>query len=495
MVNINLTKGNVMDANIVVIGGGGAGLAAAVAAAEKGIKGILLIERMKNVGGNSAMAGGLFGIESPIQKDLNINVKAEELFKIHMNHSHWVLNPKVVRSFIDKSGDTIRWLADMGLIFKLLETDVRPYEQDERIFLGQKVPLTWHVPKGLGKEIVDTLLKKFQSLGGKVIYGLRAKEILMENGSIRGIIAEEKDKEINISAKVIIIATGGYGGNRELLKKWVPYYADSLHLIGFPNQGDGILMAMKVGAASEGIGILHLGPKHVPGEAHQIWVLSLQPNTIWINKRGERFADESVLFNHFELALAALRQPEGITYTFFDEKIKHKILETRVIRAGKLSRGKVLDEIELDDLIQSAANRGENVKISNSVDDIASWIGANQEIFKNTLNEYNSFCRNGYDKQYLKSPKYLQEISTPPYYAIKGVPRLYGTIGGIKVNEKMEVLNNKEGKIPGLFAAGIDTGGWESEIYDAFLLGHALGFAINSGRIAGENAAEYLLKK
>ena len=126
-----------LEIQIVIIGGGGAGLSAAAAAAEKGAK-VILLEKRRKLGGTSAMAQGLFGAESMPQKRLKIDAQRDELFKIAMRFAHWNINPRIVRAYIDKSGDTIRWLEEKGVDF-----DVIPYYPNQ-------CPMVYHVPKERG---------------------------------------------------------------------------------------------------------------------------------------------------------------------------------------------------------------------------------------------------------------------------------------------------------------------------------------------------------
>jgi fumarate reductase flavoprotein subunit len=135
------------------------------------------------------------------------------------------------------------------------------------------------------------------------------------------------------------------------------------------------------------------------------------------------------------------------------------------------------------------------VKISDSLEDIALWVGADPLVLKSTVDEYNLFCERGYDALFAKDRRYLVPLRTPPFYSIKGLPHLLDTLGGIKINPDMEVLDKKQNPILGLYAAGVATSGWESEIYCSDLSGSAFGYAINSGRIAGENAADFVLQK
>jgi fumarate reductase flavoprotein subunit len=126
------------ETEIVIVGGGGTGLAAAVAAAESGAK-VMVLEKRRAPGGNSVFPGGLFAAESPVQKRLMIDARKDDLFKIAMDYSHYKINPRIIRTFINKSGDTIRWLEEKGVKF-----DSVPH------LYPNQVPRTWHCPKGGG---------------------------------------------------------------------------------------------------------------------------------------------------------------------------------------------------------------------------------------------------------------------------------------------------------------------------------------------------------
>jgi fumarate reductase flavoprotein subunit len=149
---------------------------------------------------------------------------------------------------------------------------------------------------------------------------------------------------------------------------------------------------------------------------------------------------------------------------------------------------------DLDKLLQleTAKNR---VKVADSWQGIADWIGADPSILLSSINEYNANCEKGYDSLFAKDHRYLWPLNVAPFYAIRGYPHFLDTLGGIKVNEKMETLTVENKPVTGLFAAGVTTSGWESESYCSDLNGSAFGYAINSGRIAGESAAEFVNKR
>lgn len=216
-----------------------------------------------------------------------------------------------------------------------------------------------------------------------------------------------------------------------------------------------------------------------------------------MNKKGERFANETISFHPPECANIVDRQPDKCLFALFDEEMKNRIMKEGLLRGGLIGayeKAGIRAGAKLDNLgreLQLEANKG-GVKIADSWDEIADWIGAAPEVLKLTIGEYNSLCDRGYDEVFNKDRRFLQALRTSPYYAIRCTLGCLDTIGGIKINHKMEVLNNQDKVIPGLYAGGDVSGGWESDTYCMTLPGSAFGFAINSGRIAGEYAAKYV---
>jgi fumarate reductase flavoprotein subunit len=327
----------------------------------------------------------------------------------------------------------------------------------------------------------------------------RCKKIFCgKNGNITGVLAEKEEKEFTITTKSVIIATGGYAGNKELLKRYCAYYDDHIHCFGLPHTGDGLLMATEIGAATESLGLLHLEWPHVHGDPTSVLAsLAREPYSVYVNKTGRRFIDEAIGLHVFESANAVLRQPDKVGYILFDDDMRRSMEGKGVI----LGRGKERAERRRGmpglerELRKAANNNKERMKISNSWAEIANWIGADPKVLKAAIDEYNSFCDQRYDEVFGKDPRYLLPLRSAPYYAIKGELIFLQTIGGLKVNEHMEVLNQQGNPILGLYAAGVDTGGWEPDTYCHILSGTAFGFSINSGRIAGENAAQFILRQ
>lgn len=466
-----------IKADVVVIGAG-AGLAAAVSAAERGKK-VVVLEKSKKIGGNAILAAGFLAAESPVQRRLKIEVSKEQLFRASMESGRWLTNPKIVKAFIDKSGDTVRWLEDMGLTF----IDV-PYCYENQ------TPRIYHAIEGDGVPLIRVMEKRLNQLGGTIMRETAGEKIeLNKKGIVSGVIARQKKQLISIKAKTAIIATGGFSGNKRLLKKYYPYYSKNLRVYGKGYNGDGLKLALEAGAATDGLvaaitmGPLFEGAKH----AH---LVSMESNTIWVNKNGSRFINEDVISSLSSNALSL--QPDQISFSIFDDRIKRGFAEEGLAKAVEPERYPAGTKMEnLDAKFEREIKRG-TMKISRSLNEIAKWIGTDARSLQQTVEDYNGYCANGLDEEFYKHRRFLQALNTPPFYALRCGQAFHGTLGGIKINHNMEVIGQKGMRIPGLYASGNDTGGWIAGTYPYHLTGTALSFALNSARIAGENAASFI---
>jgi fumarate reductase flavoprotein subunit len=474
-----------METQIAIIGGGGAGLSAAAAAVESGAD-VVLIEKRTAMGGNSAMAEGLFAVESPAQKRMNITATRDEAFRIAMAYAHWRLDARLVRTFIDKSGDTIDWLEKKGMFFDWIP----PYYPEQPI-------ITWHYVKGRGIVITRLLADFCTEQGVRFLHNHRAVQLLTgSEGALTGVrVLSVTGDAVEVKAKCVIVATGGYGGNAGLLHRHCPEYGDHFVHRGIANEGDGLQMTSEIGGATEGLGILQLSGHTCSVLPMPAGAVCEEPNSIWVNREGVRFIDETTAFNHFESINGVVRQPGRLCYVLFDQPMVQAVAARGIIKgAGRLvPPGTKIEDLE--DLLreESGSNPG-FIRIADRWGEIAHWMGIEPDVLVSTIEEYNGFCRVKHDDDFAKNPDYLDGFLTPPFYAIKCYPSYLGTIGGIKINHRMEVVNSDHKPIPGLFAAGSETGGWETDTYNVILSGSTFGFAVNSGRIAGEHAVQYLLK-
>jgi fumarate reductase flavoprotein subunit len=499
-----------LQADVVVMGSGG-GLAAAVAAAEEGAS-VILLEKENVLGGYTRQANGIGACGSPAQKRRNINVTVDRVFKTFISWDHWYkINPRVIRAYLEKTGDTIRWLEEKGVEF-----EVGGFGLVSGLTIG-------HMPVGMGAAIQKALIKSAKDLGVITLINTSGKRILRgPKGNVTGAVAVTKDgEEIQIETESVIIATGGFGNNRELLKKHCPDYYDGMILDQWPHReahsGDGLIMAEEIGAAlSDSVPIYHIGP-HYYGFMYP-WqnpaAMALSPYGVWVNKKGKRFITESgyemsetetsypqgisTHHQHTNNGNAILMQPDKVMFAIFDDEIRSLMEEGRIAMEKRLKQAgpgggtktleKGLPGLKVD-LQKQARAKDPATKIADSWDEIAAWIGADPAVLKAEIAEYNSFCEKGYDEIFLKEPRFLHPLRRPPYYAMRCYARVGETMGGIKVNEHMEVLDTQGNVIPGAYVGCVIADGWNGQ--HSCHMG-PMGFTINVGRIAGENAARYV---
>lgn len=475
-----------LEADVVVIGAGAAGLAAGIAAAENGVKAIIF-EKSSTSGGTGNMGMGPFGVESRLQRLKQMGPTRDEAFKIFMDYTHWQVDAQLVRAYIDKATTTIEWLEKMGIEFL----------EPSAYFPGGWP--TWHIVKpggeGCAANMFKIMTERAKKLGVKILLQTPVKKILKKGERVVGVVAEDErsGESIQAAAKAVIIASGGFGDNLEMIKKYTGYgWGRDLHSFRVPGlAGDGIRMAWEIGAASTEMSmeLIYIMPGELDPELAETF---RQPHLL-VNLLGERFMNEGIISNSSFTGNAISRQKSRSAFLIFDEKIKHH-MET----VGFDSYHVVFPFTRvrnLEALIKAAFDRGyQDVFVADSIEELAGKTGIDPEGLSRTVEEYNRFCDRGFDPIFNKSHHLLRPIQAPKFYAGRLVPGAFGSLGGIKINYKTEVLNQDWKKIPGLYAAGTDACSIYGDTYVFILPGNTMGFALNSGRIAGENAAVYIKK-
>jgi fumarate reductase flavoprotein subunit len=475
-----------METDIVVVGSGASGLAAALTCAEGGAK-VVLFEKQQSLGGSSNFFYGTFAVESEIQRARYITYSRDEAFRNIMEFSHWRANPRLVRAVVDESASTIAWLRQQGVEF----IDARNNFPD--------APMTYHVVKGQGAAVVKALSERAKERGVRLRTGTPVREILRRSGRIAGVIAEEDGQAVETAARAVVIASGGYANNKEWIRKYAGFdLGVNLFPVGNVDKtGDGIRMAWEVGAAQEGLGILELfrvGP--VGAEfpmMGQIEFIPAQPD-LWVDQRGERFCDESIAFSETSAGNANARYKEGYTYSLFDDSIKQVLLAKGIERGVGEDYLPGTRPLNFDKELQAALEHGTGeIFTAHSIEKLAEKMGADPAVLKATVDEYNAFCKKGHDDLFAKDAKYLRPLVGPTFYAVKARTVCLGTLGGIKIDHHMQVIDKKGGIIPGLYAGGFDAGGLYGDSYSIHdSSGLSSGFALNSGRIAGRNALGFV---
>jgi len=493
--NAEVSKTDNLKADVVVIGSGG-GLGAVVAAAEGGAS-VILLEKEGITGGWTRQANAMIAVESPLQKRQNVTITRDEIYKKFMDYHHYFrISPRIVRAFINKSGDTIRWLEEKGVEFELVKNAVG-------------MPVT-HMPTDMMASVQNALFHDAKKLGVNILIRTRGKKILRDakRKQIR-VMAETDGKEFEIQTKAVVIATGGFGANRELLKKYCIDYHDDMQLWTWPphfeaHTGDGMYMAKELGAAmARWVPIYHRGGPDFggyPWKPNVPW--SMNGRMIWVNKKGKRFTDEISSQGMFAGNIL-FSQPDHAAYAIFTDDLV-KVTEAEGSTEGihgrqkhsKLGGGAIYAQsvpiTGLSEILEKLADQT-GLKIAGSLKEIADWIGCDSSVLQAEVDEYNAYCNKGHDEIFNKDPKALIPLRRPPFYALRIYGNVGETLGGIIVDENMAVLDNNADVIPGVFAAGVIADGHQGQTYDHDALsGSAVGFAVVSGQIAGESAAKYI---
>lgn len=488
-------------ADIVVLSAGTAGLPAAVTAAEGGAS-VIVLEKTGRTGGTANRGNDILAIESRFQKAYPPVMTKEEAFKTHMEWTHWRVDAQLVTAVINKSGSTIDWLEDLGVEFS------PPYGgPDGRPATTLRIKGEPPGPKQIGQAaaMAKILTRRAKDLGVQFFLKTPAKKILKKGERIVGVMAEnEAGEEIRVEAKAVIIATGGFAANKELVKKYTGY-DEGQNMVALQKagiMGDGIRMAWEVGAAASPmmIGLTHNLPPpcHGGGGTSMEFSAFTQPENIMVNFSGERFLNDDLRGSHGSagahgtVASIIALQKGKVGFMIFDGALK-KYYKTKPspFPRGDMQQYQTFKHDDLDDNIREVQSRGyKYIFMADSLEDLCSQTGINYEGLKKTLAEYNKACAMGQDELFHKLPEYLKPIKGPKFYAGKFIAGAYGTSGGIKTNFKMEVLTKDFEVIPGLYAAGNDANNMYDHSYTP-LAGNYIGFAVNSGRMAAESALEY----
>ncbi|MGB9903817.1 MAG: FAD-dependent oxidoreductase [Desulfotomaculales bacterium] len=477
-----------VETDIAIAGGGPAGLAAAVAAAERGAR-VAVFEKSSTTGGAGNMGMGPLGVETRLQKERLIGITKEEAFKKFMDYTHWRVDARLVKAYIDKSADTIAWLEEMGVEFF----------DAARYFVGSEA--TWHIVKpSSGRPgpraaavMFRIMTERAQELGVEIFLETPVKKILKEGDRVTGFLAEDKAGEaVRVEAKAVIIATGGFGDNPEWIKKHLGYeWGKDLFSFRIPGvTGDGLRMAWEAGAGKSEINMELIYALPFNLEYFSLDAVMRQPNLL-VNLNGERFLNEEYMDNTTFTGNAIARQPGRCAVAIFDEATKRHYQKHGLDLVSLVHGPEAIDHFDAE--VERALAQGYPYMIvADSVEELAEKAGIDPAALKKTVEEYNEACAIHYDSLFHKNHRYLRPVKEPKFYAAKFYPSAYGSLGGIRINYKTEVLTDEGLVIPGLYAAGTDACSIYGDSYVFILPGNTMGFALNSGRIAGENAAEYV---
>ena len=475
-----------LECDVVVIGGGGSGLSAAVRAAQKGAK-VILVEKMDKLGGNSNFAGGLLATNSKYHQAAGLPDKTEEYIRTNFKRHGYTQNSALVQRYIRNSGKFYEWIVDMGFdsnnVRYLFDTVVLMLERSEPGPLNHPS----YGPGIIGSNVCDILKKQLVPLGVTVLDSTKVTKIITDEKGVTGILAKGQDADYAISAKAAILSSGGFGCNMEMLQRFLPEYFGSdnyfTHYCLLSTTGDGIAMAEELGAEiGKNVCVGMEAITHIPG-AYSLQIAARCPQVVMVNKNGCRFVAED---DTGSAVKAMDLQPEGICYSIFPEKDLDSLFETTLTRTNFGDRQPTREEYDTD--IQKELLDGK-LLYGATVAELAEKIGCPAENLEKTLKAYDGFCEKGHDDELLKAPEHLKEMGNGPFYAAKMYRKFDVTMGGVSVNEKIQVVRPDQTPIPGLYATGDVASNWMGTDYGPLF--SSFSWAMNSGYLAGEEAAEY----
>lgn len=457
-------------ADVVIVGGGGAGLAAAIAAEEAGAKHILVLEKLGFLGGSTNVSEGALNAVDPVrQGKQGIKDSVQKFYDQTMKGGHNKGTPELVKYLTSHSMDEVNWLEGLGVKFK-----------DE---IGTATGALWqrsHYPATpSGNTYIRTFEDVIKNSGGRiqVLTDTKVTDLITANKRVTGVMAENFGRKITVDAGAVVIATGGFGANIKMRQGyntgvWKEVKLDNS--IGCTNlakaaQGDGLVMAKKVGAALIGLDDIQIHPCGTPGTGLMENIRTSGRNRIFVNLSGERFVNEGAARD--VLAKAIFAQPKG-TYWIVVNKLRYPspdfVDANGATIRNMLALGSVVEGDTLDDLAKKTGM--DPAKLKASVD------GYNAVVEGKAKDPLGFLANNAADKV----------LDGGPWYACRKVPTVHHTMGGIRINVKAQVLDAEGHVIPGLYAAGEVTGG----IHGSNRLGgNAIADVMVFGRTAGTNAA------
>lgn len=481
------------EVDVVVIGAGGAGMSAAIAASDAGSS-VLILEKNEISGGNTTRStGGLNAAKTPYQdanemgqgeydaiakklevvkekypdleelaatvekqvEDYKANPEgyfdSEELFLLDTLVGGKDLNDKeLAKTLVGHSKDAIEWLKTMDMDI----TDVGAFggASVKRIHRPQVDGKT--VP--VGSYLVPRLEKVLKDKNIEILFGTPATEILVEDGKVVGV----KAGDLTVHAKSVVIATGGFGANLEKVAEIKPELKGFVTTNVASITGDGIWMAQAIGADVVDLDQIQIHPTVEQETASLITEGVRGDGAILVNQEGKRFVDE--VGTRDVVSAAEIAQDGGFGYLIFDENMveKSNVLK-KYIEKGFTTQGETYEEL-------------------------AKALGISEENFKSTMEAWNEAVANKKDAEFGRTA-FTEPLAKAPYYAIKVSPGVHHTMGGVKINPNAEVIGTDGNVIKNLFAAGEVTGGVHG---GNRLGGNAVTDIIVFGRIAGENAAK-----
>ena len=462
------------ETDVVIVGYGGAGAVAAIAARDAGAE-VIVLEKREVPGGSTAISGGLcYAAGTSVQQAAGIQDSADAMYQHYLNAGKGLNDPAQVRLAADRSADNVDWLTSLGATWP-----APPSVSGAEVNVGSEPVARVHSPAygdlSGGAAFFQVLADAATSKGAEILMSTAAKELVVgDDGAVVGVKAESGGQQMFIKARrAVILTTGGFTRSQEMMAGFSRDAFNSQPL-GVPDlTGDGHRMAFALGAdainISEVLGIPGLTLPGAVAATYALWSFMPDIAAIFVNKNGKRFVDEFKFYDWKNTEL--LHQPDSIAFSVFDDA-------TRQYGAGRIVAG-------FSETLEQEVTDGTVFK-ANTIGALANEIGVPAAAFEATITKWNEDVAAGVDTDWGRTAA-LAPIATAPFYAFKTYSTLFDNSGGIKINTDAQVVNTWGNVIPRLYAAGQVSGGVIGEHYPGS--GTALNALVTFGRIAGAKVA------
>jgi len=447
----------VQTVDVLIVGAGGAGLAAAIQAHDEGAR-VIILEKMPFAGGNTNRAGGGMNVaESTPQRTLGIQDSKEVFLQDTFEGGGSIADLDLLRFFVDNGPAAVDWLSAMGM--DLSEVVISSGATNPRMHRPQGGPNS-------GPYFMAVLMNSIQSRNIQIMLDTEVTGFITEEGRVIGVrYRNARGAQNTMYARATVLATGGFGANEELFTRFRPDLAGFVTTNHPGATGSGIFMAEAVGAALVGMQYIQTLPAVEPGSTRAVSDAVRGQGAIIVDQRGQRFIDE--MATRDALSSAILAQPEQFAYLIYDRIIP-----------GIISA--LQDFIRLD-----LSYEAETVR------ELAEKINVDPAVLENTVRNWNGFVANRNDPDFGRATGMDRDISNAPFYALRIAPGVHYTMGGVKINTLTQVITTDGSVIEGLFAAGEVTGGIHGTNR---LSGNAITDIFVFGRQAGTQAAAHALR-
>lgn len=454
-----------MEADVVVVGAGAAGLSAGLKAAQDG-KNVIILEKMGVIGGASAMAGsGTMATGSTWQKEDGYEDSPEQLVEDMMENGHNKNDRATVELFANTIGEAFDWLVDEN-------GAAVPYQRS-----GE--PTRTYSGVGRGAGVCQSLCDKFLAEGGTLLLNTPATALIINDGAVTGVMAEGEGKAYTINAKAVVLASGGYGANDELVPDEYKAFVYAGHAGA---EGDAIAMVEPLDADLINMDLINTQPNSMilpsglgqycnPGVSR-----AYAAGGFMVNQDGERFFNEQA--NAWDLMQAM--KANDAQYLIMDQAAFDGF------NAG-MTGSKIYTMEDVETWLADDYEGQPVMKTAATLEELADKLGIPADALSASAQAFNEAAASGSADEFGRTPAAAQS-EEGPYYALEMHIRYYASLGGLHINDGMQVLNTQQEAIPGLYAAGEVVGGLEGDVY---MGGTLFGWAIASGYEAGIAAAAY----